>query len=107
LSASPVLRCSLSPIAPAPALRSLTVAANSDGMLPTLVGCITRADELLRAGAYLHWYERFGVERTHIEAAAEAVLNTVDAYMEARAAAAPPPAAAGGRRGGAAAAARR
>lgn len=84
LSPPPLTRCSLSPLPVKPDLRMLTTAANTDWMVPNLISCVERTDELLHVGAYVHWYERFGVERGHIQAAAEAVLDAADAYMDAR-----------------------
>jgi hypothetical protein len=76
--------------------RSLTAVVNSDVATPRLLACVERVEQLLRLRAYLHWYERFGVGADHMQAAAESVLDTVDAYAAAAAAAAP----VGGRSGG-------
>jgi hypothetical protein len=88
LSPGPVSTSPLCPFKPSPALRTMTVASNSDGMLSSLMHCMERVDELMRVGAYLHWYDRFGVTKDHIQAAAESVLATIDSYMDARTAAA-------------------
>jgi uncharacterized membrane protein len=55
---------------------------------PRLLACVERVEQLLRLRAYLHWYERFGVGADHMQAAAESVLDTVDAYAAAAAASA-------------------
>lgn len=60
--------------------KSLTLVSNGDGMLPCLLHCVERCEALVRAGAYMHWYERFGVTPGHIKAAAESVLDVVEAY---------------------------
>jgi hypothetical protein len=66
--------------------RSLTAVCASDVATPRLLYCVQRVDDLLRRRAYIHWYERFGVDAEDMRAAAEALLDTVDAYAEARAA---------------------
>lgn len=65
------------------AVRSLTLASNSDWFVPGLVHCCMRVEGLMRARAYLHHYARFGVDALLIKEAAESVLNTADAYAEA------------------------
>ena len=68
-------------------LRSRSHSATaSDVATPRLLYCVQRVDDLLRRRAYIHWYERFGVDAEDMRAAAEALLDTVDAYAEARAA---------------------
>ena len=39
-----------------------------------------RAHAMLRAGAYVHWYARFGIDAGHIEVAVERVAEVADAY---------------------------
>jgi len=87
----------IGPAAAVPAgARSLTSIVNSDVATPRLLACVERVEQLLRLRAYLHWYERFGVGADHMQAAAESVLDTVDAYAAAAAAAS----GGGGARGG-------
>jgi hypothetical protein len=62
--------------------RTLTVAANTTWMVPSLVRCVARCDAMIRAGAYLHWYERFGVGAEDVEAAAESLARVVEAYAD-------------------------
>lgn len=69
--------------------RSLTGLVNSDVAMPRLLACAERVESLLRLRAYVHWYERFGVGPAHLQAAAESLLDTVDAYAAAAAAARP------------------
>lgn len=69
-----------SPLAPSPQPRTLTLAANSTWLAPTLEHCVGRAAALLEARAYLHWYERFGVTAEHLTVALESVQATADAY---------------------------
>ena len=63
--------------------RSLTLCSNSTWMLPALSRCVTRASALLDVGAYVHWYERFGIEAEHVRIAVESVAEVIDAYSEA------------------------
>lgn len=72
-----------------PAARSLTGLVNSDIAAPRLLACAERVEALLRLRAYVHWYERFGVGPAHLQAAAESLLDTVDAYAAAAAAVRP------------------
>lgn len=84
LSPAPAFTHSLSPLpARHASLRTLTVVSNSDALLGTLIGCVDRVETLMHVGAYLHWYERFGVTKDHLRAASESLLNTVDAYITA------------------------
>jgi Tubulin/FtsZ family, GTPase domain len=63
--------------------RSLTVAIHSDAFTSRLLHTVERVENLLRLRAYLHWYERFGVGSDHMRAAAETLLDAVDAYTTA------------------------
>ena len=86
-AARPPLSAVLSPAAAAGAAappRSLTAACASDTATPRLLYCVERVDALVRRRAYVHWYEKFGVEADDLRAAAEALLDTVDAYAAAR-----------------------
>lgn len=65
--------------------RSLTVACNSNWMVPALTHCADRATALLRAGAYVHWYERFGITREFVATAVDSVRDAADAYAGLRA----------------------
>lgn len=63
--------------------RSLTLAVHSDAFTTHLLHTVERVENLLRLRAYLHWYERFGVGSDHVRAAAETLLDAVDAYTTA------------------------
>ena len=67
-----------------PADRSISLACNSNWMVPVLSRAAQRATTLLRGGAYVHWYERYGITREHISTAVDNVLDTVDAYRSLR-----------------------
>ena len=69
---------------PASSRRTLTTACASDVATPRLLYCVERVDSLIHRRAYVHWYEKFGVEADDLRAAAEALLDTVDAYAAVR-----------------------
>ena len=76
-------RCSASGPPAICATRSLTLCTNGSLMLPTLARCVERSTDLLRAHAYVHWYERFGINEEHIGVAVESVASVVGAYQHA------------------------
>ena len=47
---------------------------------PKLEGIVARAHRMLEAGAFVHWYERHGVEREDLLAAQQALADVADAY---------------------------
>lgn len=58
--------------------RMLTVCSNHSSVT-RLLGCVVqRATEMLDARAYLHWYERHGLEMEEFQQA----LNTLSGLME-------------------------
>ena len=60
--------------------RTLTLASNSDFFVSPLVRTLTRAEELLAVGAYVHHYERYGTSGEDIAAAINGLLDVVEAY---------------------------
>ena len=72
------------PTAPVCHRRSLTLCTNSNWMVPTLSRCVERASTLLEAGAYVHWFERFGIDEEHIGVAVDSVADVVSTYSSAR-----------------------
>ncbi len=62
------------------AARALTLVANSDAFVAGVVRTVARADALLGVGAYVHWYERYGVGRETITAAMHDMLDVVESY---------------------------
>ncbi len=66
--------------APRKHVRTLTVASNNDIFVAPLVRTLTRAEELLSVRAYVHWYERYGVDGESITAAMSSLLDVVDVY---------------------------
>ena len=69
-----------SPIAPLRQPRTLTLASNSSWHVPVLTKAVQRVGLQMRVRAYLHWYERFGIDAEHITVAAESVAEAADAY---------------------------
>lgn len=59
-----------------------TILANSSVVLDYVGGVQEQAGEMFRAGAYLHWYERYGCERQTFEQAFESVQGIIDTYRE-------------------------
>jgi hypothetical protein len=45
-----------------------------------LVRTLTRAEELLAVGAYVHWYERYGTTADDIAESVNLLLDVVEAY---------------------------
>jgi hypothetical protein len=60
--------------------RTLTLASNSDVFVSPLVRTLTRAEELLAVGAYVHWYERYGTTADDIAESVNSLLDVVEAY---------------------------
>lgn len=58
--------------------RMLTVCSNHSSVTRLLGRVVQRATEMLSARAYLHWYERYGIEREEFQQA----LNTLSSLIE-------------------------
>jgi hypothetical protein len=69
-----------SPLAPLPQPRSLTLASNSTAHAHLLATAVSRVRLQASVGAYLHWYDRFGISAEHVAVAADSVADMVDAY---------------------------
>jgi hypothetical protein len=69
-----------SPLAPLRQPRSLTLVSNSTVHVPLLRRATERAGAMLREGAYVHWYARFGIDGEHIGVAVERVAEVADVY---------------------------
>ena len=61
-------------------VRTLTLASNNDAFVSPLLRTLTRAEELLAVGAYVHWYERYNVGADDIAEAVNSLLNVIDVY---------------------------
>jgi hypothetical protein len=61
-------------------VRTLTLASNNDAFVSPLLRTLTRAEELLAVGAYVHWYERYNVGADDIAEAVNSLLNVIDTY---------------------------
>jgi hypothetical protein len=61
-------------------VRPLTLASNNDAFVSPLLRTLTRAEELLAVGAYVHWYERYNVGADDIAEAVNSLLNVIDVY---------------------------
>jgi hypothetical protein len=72
---------------------SVTVAANQSSVAAVFDASLQRARRMLEAGAYVHWYERYGCERAHFAEAFEVAAQVVDEYRGAARDAADPGAA--------------
>lgn len=59
-----------------------TVLANSSVVLGYVGAVWEQAGAMFKAGAYLHWYERYGCERQTFEQAFESVQRIIDTYRE-------------------------
>ena len=57
-----------------------TILANSSVVLNYVEGVEARARVMFEAGAYLHWYERYGCERETFESAFETVQGIIENY---------------------------
>jgi hypothetical protein len=78
---APVLRPLACPLLDRPDVRVAALVSTSTAVVAPMLRAAERAEALLRAGAYVHWYERFGVTADHIAVATDHVLNAVDAYL--------------------------
>ncbi|CAK4079249.1 unnamed protein product [Aphanomyces euteiches] len=63
---SPSLQLSSSPLASS-VLSSLTMCSNGTNIAPVLRTYLDRASTQFQARAYLHWYEKFGVDKAYFE----------------------------------------
>ena len=59
-----------------------TVLANSSTALDYIGPAYERAEAMFGAGAYLHWYERYGCERGDFEQAFASVRDIIRTYEE-------------------------
>ena len=60
----------------------MTLVANRSTAGGFLASAAARARRLLDAGAYVHWYERYGCGRGDIAEAIDACLDLEQAYRE-------------------------
>lgn len=65
---------------PPPAAPALTAVSNRSSVVGLLQSTIDSARAICQAGAYLHWYERYGCGREAVESAAQVVADVVDCY---------------------------
>eukprot|EP00050_Salpingoeca_kvevrii_P002542 m.196757 g.196757 ORF g.196757 m.196757 type:complete len:424 (+) comp10633_c0_seq11:1168-2439(+) len=59
------------------------VVANRTSIVSPFAQVAQRATAMVEAGAYLHWYERYGTSRDDIRAATETVWTVVESYQQA------------------------
>lgn len=62
---------------------SLTVAANSSSVVTYLENVLERSKVMYDAGAYLHWYWRYGAEKENFEESFETLQSVVEDYRTA------------------------
>ena len=60
----------------------VTVQTNSTSSITPLAHAVSRTAEMLASGAYVHWYERFGVDANAIAAASDDVHKVVQDYNQ-------------------------
>ncbi|KAM3873356.1 tubulin delta chain-like [Diretmus argenteus] len=60
--------------------RLLTVCSNHSSVSRFLDHVVQRSKEMLRAGAYVHWYQRYGVEESDFELAMETCSAIIQEY---------------------------
>lgn len=60
--------------------QTLTVASNRVEVADYLESIQARGAELAQAGAYFHWYSKYGVAREQIEDALENLAGVADSY---------------------------
>lgn len=58
----------------------ITAVANRSTAIGLLAGVAARARVMSEAGAYLHWYERYGCSKAALDEALAVVDNMADAY---------------------------
>jgi len=63
--------------------QTLTVASNRLDVADFVRSVHARGTELVGVGAYVHWYEKYGVERQNIEGAMDSLADIVDDYYSA------------------------
>lgn len=59
---------------------TLTVAANTGDIADYVSGVHARGSELAQAGAYLHWYSKYGVEKHEVKPPDTAFVRDVMGY---------------------------
>ncbi|XP_071100932.1 tubulin delta chain-like [Haliotis cracherodii] len=62
---------------------SITIAANYGSVVDYLETVLERSKVMFEAGAYLHWYDRYGVSTDTFEAAFETLSAVIDDYKAA------------------------
>ncbi len=85
VESSPSLSASLSGgtgLACIEARRSMLLATNTDVINDALLRVLDRSSRMLQAGAYLHWYTRYGTELHEFHEAFEVLSGVVKAYSE-------------------------
>ncbi|KAI1886218.1 hypothetical protein AGOR_G00211730 [Albula goreensis] len=60
--------------------RRLTVCSNHSSVSDLLCRVMRRSGEMIRAGAYLHWYQRYGVEAEEFRQALDTLSTVVQEY---------------------------
>ncbi|XP_056374708.1 tubulin delta chain-like isoform X2 [Hyla sarda] len=63
-----------------PSCHSLTVCANHSSAADLMSGVLCKARTMYNAGAYLHWYRRYGCEDDHFQMSFEILNSLVDEY---------------------------
>ncbi|KAG9337757.1 hypothetical protein JZ751_028255 [Albula glossodonta] len=58
--------------------RRLTVCSNHSSVSDLLCRVMRRSGEMIRAGAYLHWYQRYGVEAEEFRQALDTLIGWMD-----------------------------
>lgn len=62
---------------------SLSVASNHSSVVDYLDFLLSRSQTMYKAGAYLHWYWRYGATEDDFNGAFEEIASVVDSYKEA------------------------
>lgn len=60
--------------------RMLTVCSNHSSATRLLGHVVQRATEMLSAQAYLHWYERYGIEGEEFQRAIDTLSGLIEEY---------------------------
>ncbi|KAL5008452.1 hypothetical protein ScPMuIL_014033 [Solemya velum] len=63
--------------------KTVTIAANRTSVLDFLDVVYTKSKTMFNAGAYLHWYERYGVSRDEFNESFEEMKSIAENYSEA------------------------
>lgn len=62
---------------------SLTAVANRSSVVGLLAKTVEQANSIMEAGAYLHWYDKYGVSREALSSALQLVSDVADCYRTA------------------------